>query len=61
LLDSLLILYKNFNFFQQVESTHVSSKQLGLLLKLVEWWMRVTGRSHSGIPCWICLIRTNIL
>ena len=50
LLDSLFIFYKNFDFFKQIESTHVSPKQLRLLLKLVKRWSGITRRCSSRIP-----------
>lgn len=50
LLDSLFIFYKNFDFLKQIESTHVSPKQLWLLLKLVKRWSRITRRCSGRIP-----------
>ena len=60
LLDSLFIFYKNFDFFEQIESAHVSPKQLWLLLKLVKWWSGITWRCTSRIPGRKDLIRTEV-
>ena len=60
LLDSLFIFYKNFDFFEQIESAHVSPKQLWLLLKLVKWWSGITWWCTSRIPGWKGLIRAEV-
>ena len=60
LLDSLFIFYKNFDFLEQIESAHVSPKQLWLLLKLVKGWSGITWRCGSRIPCGKGLIWTQV-
>ena len=60
LLDSLFIFYKNFDFFEQIESAHISPKQLRLLLKLVKRWSGITRRCSSRIPGWKGLVWTQV-